>query len=58
MSGDEVVNGHYISPDAVIRGLDLASSYLASGAEPFDAFPLEYWVREWLPDFLIEVVDQ
>lgn len=52
------MNVPYLSPDVLIEALDRASSYLVSDAEPFDAFPLEYWVREWLPEFLIGVMDQ
>lgn len=50
------MNVHHISPDVLIKAIDDASSYLASGVEPFHAFPLEYWIREWLPDFLIEAI--
>lgn len=56
MSGGGAMDDHHVSADDMIRALDLAGCYLASGAEPFDMYPLEHWVREWLPDFVNEVI--
>lgn len=51
------MNVHHISSDTLIKALDRASSYLASDAEPFHAFPLKYWIHEWLPAFVAESME-
>lgn len=44
--------------DALTYAVDLAAGHLRGNPGEFDEYPFEYWVREWLPDVVMGVVDQ